>query len=66
MGIPQLTDHQRDLAIFGKCPFCERNIKGWKPLFGFFASEWWATMNEDGIDGGSGHLKTCPHKDLRL
>lgn len=65
-GIPRLTLHQRDLINIGLCPFCERPIKGWKPLTGAFAPEWWATQKEHGIDAASGHTESCPHKKIRL
>lgn len=66
MSIPELTDHQRDLMNMGMCPFCEKQIKGWKPVFGSFAPEWWATMREKGIDPATGHLESCQHKNISL
>lgn len=65
-GIPELTQHQRDLMAMGLCPFCERSIKNWKAVTGFCAPEWWATMDEHGVDGASGHLKSCTHKKVKL
>ena len=64
--VPELTQHQRDLMTMGLCPFCERQIKCWKSPSGSFAPEAWETLNERGIDGGSGHRKDCPHKEIRL
>ena len=64
--IPELTEHQRDLMTMGLCPFCERQIKNWKPMTGFLAPEWWATMREHKIDGGTGHDETCLYKEIRL
>jgi len=62
----QLTQEQRDLALLGKCPYCKRGVKGWKPMLGSFAPEWWATMDENGIDAATGHRKDCAYKDIRL
>jgi hypothetical protein len=61
-----MTQAQRDLALLGKCPYCEQSVRGWKPVFGAFAPEWWATMREHGIDGANGHRENCAHKDIRL
>lgn len=61
-----LTDTQRDLILLGKCPFCSRPVKGWKPVFGYFAPEWFATMRENGIDPSSGHRANCAQKDIRI
>lgn len=44
----------------GECPSCGRKVRGWKPLFGAFAPEWWATMWENGINPSSGHKTGCP------
>lgn len=55
-----------ELQAEGKCPECKRIIKGWKPVFGSFAPEWWATMRERGIDPGTGHLSSCSNKLLKL
>lgn len=66
MTIEPLTDHQRDLMHMGLCPFCERQIKGWQPVFGAFAPEWYATQREHGIDPSTGHAGTCRHKEVRL
>ena len=55
-----------ELKAEGKCPVCKRVIKGWKPVFGYFAPEWWATMRENGIDPGSGHTASCNNKSFKL
>jgi hypothetical protein len=44
----------------GECPDCGRKVKGWKPMFGSFAPEWWATMRENEIDPATGHRIGCP------
>lgn len=62
----KLTQHQRDLMQMGLCPFCERNIKGWKPMFGSFAPEWWATQREKGVSPATGHKESCPYKEISL
>ena len=64
--IPELTQHQRDLLVMGKCPFCERTIKGYSSPEGSFAPEAWATLREHGVDPSSGHSENCVHKDIRL
>jgi hypothetical protein len=43
----------------GECPDCGRRVKDWKPMFGSFAPEWWATMREHGIDPATGHNANC-------
>jgi hypothetical protein len=43
----------------GECPSCGRKVRGWKPLFGAFAPEWWATMREQGVDPSTGHKQGC-------
>jgi hypothetical protein len=55
------TTHHPD-----ECPECKRNIRGWKPVFGDFAPEWWATMRESGIDPSTGHLSSCTNKTYKL
>lgn len=55
-----------ELKVDGKCPECKRKIKGWKPMFGAFAPEWWATMRENGIDPATGHLASCRSKSLKI
>ena len=63
---PKLSQHQRDLMAMGLCPFCEKRIKAWKPVFGSFAPEWWATVRESGRDPATGHAKDCPHPAVTL
>jgi hypothetical protein len=46
----------------GECPECGRKVAGWKPMFGAFAPEWWATMRENGIDPATGHTAGCRAK----
>ena len=43
----------------GRCPECGQHTKDWKPLFGSFAPEWFATMKEQGINPGTGHKVRC-------
>lgn len=43
----------------GECLECGCKVKDWKPAFGTFAPEWWATMHERGIDPATGHKTTC-------
>ena len=64
--LPELTPHQRDLMLMGMCPFCEERIKNWKPVFGSFAPEWWATIREVGRDPNTGHKLNCKYKNIRL
>ncbi len=40
----------------GHCSECDQKVKGWKPVFGAFAPEWWASVRED---PGTGHKLTC-------
>ena len=65
-ALPELTMHQRDLVAMGLCPFCEHSIKGWKPVSGAFAPEWYETMREHGIDPSTGHKADCIAKKVRL
>lgn len=65
-ALPELSQHQRDLVAMGLCPFCEQRIKNWESVTGFFAPEWWATMDEHGIDGATGHKKSCAYKKVSL
>ncbi len=44
----------------GECPECEQKAQGWKPVFGSFAPEWWATMRENGVNPATGHKLNCP------
>jgi hypothetical protein len=46
----------------GLCPECGRPVKDWKPPFGSFAPEAWATYREMGIDPTTGHKETCSRK----
>jgi hypothetical protein len=55
-----------EMKADGKCPECGRVIKGWKPVFGFFAPEWWGSMREQGIDPATGHSASCNNKDLKI
>lgn len=43
----------------GKCPECEHRVRDFKPVFGSFAPEIWATMREEGIDPANGHRQGC-------
>jgi len=62
----KLTPVQHDMMAMGKCPFCEASIRGWKPLFGSFAPEWWEIVRESGRDPESGHMQDCVHKDIHI
>ena len=66
MSKPELSQHQRDLMLMGLCPFCEQQIRGWEPVTGFCAPEFWASCDDRGIDGGTGHKKSCEHKEITL
>jgi hypothetical protein len=60
-AMPGLEERVRKLEALarGECPECGRKVAGWKPVFGAFAPEWWATMREKGIDPGTGHAADC-------
>lgn len=60
------TEAQKDMMLAGKCPICTKKIKGWKPVFGSFAPEWWETQRERSIDPATGHHRSCPRKDIEL
>ncbi len=62
----ELTQHQRDLISMGLCPFCGQRVKDYKPVFGYFAPEIWATQRENGVDPSTGHKKDCKHKAIKL
>lgn len=47
------------LHQLGRCPYCKREVKGYKPPFGSFAPEIWETLRERGIDPGTNHLRNC-------
>jgi hypothetical protein len=61
-----LTESQRDLLAMGLCPYCENPIRGWKPVCGFTAPEWYATMREIGVDPFTGHKQSCPCKEVSI
>lgn len=46
----------------GVCPECGNKVKGWKPMYGRFAPEWWESMRERGINPATGHAQTCSNK----
>lgn len=48
-----------ELKLDGKCPTCGRKVKDWEGTFGSFAPEIWASLDMQGIDPETGHLKTC-------
>jgi hypothetical protein len=54
-----------EAEVRGECPECGRKVKDWKPMFGAFAPEWWATMREQGIDPATGHRAICSRKQRR-
>lgn len=55
-----------ELQVEGKCPECKMKIKGFKPVFGFFAPEWWESMRQAGLDPANGHALNCSNKNLKL
>jgi hypothetical protein len=55
------------LVMDGKCPECEQCIKDYTPFNGGgFGPEMAATMNEIGLDYGSGHKKGCSLSKIKL
>jgi len=50
----------------GLCPFCEKSIKDYKPVSGFCAPEYYATMREHHLDPITGHADNCQYKEIRL
>ncbi len=67
---PLLTKRQEHLALLGKCPWCEENIRVWvKPQY--IVAE--IKTDSDGIqyianriDSDTGHKLDCEHKDIKL
>lgn len=57
---------EQNRLLLGSCPECGNRIKGWKPMFGSFAPEWWATCREQGVDPATGHSLKCSNKSLKL
>ena len=57
--IKALSQPEANLVAAGYCPKCERKVRDFKPVFGSFAPEWWATMRENGLDPGTGHKQGC-------
>jgi len=55
-----------EMKAEGKCPECKQIVKGWKPVFGSFAPEWWESCRECGIDPATGHLLSCSNKSLKI
>ncbi len=53
-----------ELIAQGRCPECKRFVSGYKPPSGTFAPEAWASLREEGIDPGTGHLFSCSRKSL--
>jgi hypothetical protein len=43
----------------GKCPGCGRETRDYKPAFGSFAPEVWATLREMGVDPLTNHRFDC-------
>jgi hypothetical protein len=58
--------NELEMKVNGICPTCKEEIKGWEPVFGSFAPEWWQTMREQGIDPATGHKSDCDNKKLKL
>lgn len=54
-----------EAAARGECQECGQRVAGYKPAFGSFAPEIWATMRERGIDPVNGHEVTCGSKGSR-
>lgn len=62
----QLAEAKEDVTKFGLCPYCNQQIKGYKPPIGSFAPEAYETLRENGIDPSTGHKQNCKHKDIKL
>lgn len=62
----QLAEAKEDVTKFGLCPYCNEQIKGYKPPVGSFAPEAYATLREHGIDPSTGHKESCEHKEIKL
>lgn len=43
----------------GKCPECQRPVRGWQAPLGIFAPEAFATLREMGVDPTTGHKVGC-------
>lgn len=43
----------------GKCPECQRPVRGWQAPLGSFAPEAFATLREMGVDPTTGHMQNC-------
>jgi hypothetical protein len=65
--IPGKVENKRlaalELAVIaisqGKCPGCGRETRDYKPVFGSFAPEAWATLREMGVDPQTNHRFDC-------
>jgi hypothetical protein len=55
-------DEKLKLVSEGRCLSCKMKVKGWEPMFGALAPEWWASMRERGIDPATGHKLNCGEK----
>jgi hypothetical protein len=60
---PVLTDRQRDLALLGICPFCERGIRGHRVAN---ADRRIDKLIAEGIDPMTGHRMDCAMPEVRL
>lgn len=63
---PELT--QKELTtirweLFGVCPHCHFNVKGWSS--GPFNAAQYSEWRDNGVDALTGHSLTCEHKYLR-
>lgn len=64
--IKALSQPEANLLAAGHCPKCERKVRGFKPMFGAFAPEWWATMRERGLDPATGHKEGCAWSNAKF
>jgi len=65
--IPKMTQQHRDLMSMGLCPFCERHIRGWRPLhINSGVAQALAAMETNGIDHRTGHALDCDYKRITI
>jgi hypothetical protein len=58
-----LTEHQRDLALIGVCPFCSQPIRGHRVAR---ADRHIDKLIVEGIDPMTGHKMDCAMPEVRL
>lgn len=62
-----LTPDQRDRAMLGLCPYCERPIRGWHlPVEGLPPDLYRAMRDHWNIDPRTGHSEQCREKGVTL